>query len=68
MLNSIECVLGICTFAGKNIYDTHLAIQEYESGNADHLGMSVEFLLNTFNILIRVLQLSLNNKKKKKKY
>lgn len=37
--------------------DTHLAIKNYEDGYADHLGVSIEFVLNAWNIFVRVLEL-----------
>jgi hypothetical protein len=36
------------------IYDTHLAIKRYARGDADHLGMSIQILLDIWNIIIRV--------------
>jgi len=47
--------LGILLFSGFVAYDTHVAINSYEAGAADHLGMSVQFLLDVWNIFIRLL-------------
>lgn len=49
--------LGILLFSAFVAYDTHVAINSYESGAADHLGMSVQFLLDVWNIFIRLLYL-----------
>ena len=57
MLFRADTYLGILLFSGFIAYDTHVAIKFYESGNADHLGMSTQFLLDFWNILIRVVQI-----------
>lgn len=49
--------LGILLFSGFVAYDTHVAMNSYEAGAADHLGMSVQFLLDVWNIFIRLLYL-----------
>lgn len=49
--------LGILLFSGFIAYDTHVAVQNYQAGNADHLGMSVQLLLDVWNIFIRLLQI-----------
>ena len=49
--------LGILLFSGFIAYDTHVAIKNYEAGNADHLSMSVQFLLDVWNIFIRLLHI-----------
>ncbi len=36
------------------MYDTHTAIKRYEKGDADHLGMSIQILLDVWNIIIRI--------------
>jgi FtsH-binding integral membrane protein len=40
-LNTTDNFLGIAVFIGYMMYDTHAAIQNYEQGYADHLGMSI---------------------------
>jgi FtsH-binding integral membrane protein len=52
--------LGILLFTGFIAYDTHVAIQSYETGNADHLAMSVQLLLDVWNIFIRLLSIFSN--------
>ena len=36
------------------MYDTHVAIKRYEKGDADHLGMSIQILLDVWNLIIRI--------------
>ena len=57
LLFSIDNYAGILLFSGMIAYDTHVAIKEYEMGNADHLGISVQLLLDFWNLLIRVMQI-----------
>jgi FtsH-binding integral membrane protein len=57
MLFRADTYLGILLFSGLIAYDTHVAIKSYEENNADHLGMSVDMLLNFWNILVRVIQI-----------
>lgn len=57
LLFQLDNYVGIALFAGLIGYDTHVAIKQYEQGLADHLGMSVQMLLNFWNILIRVMQI-----------
>ena len=57
LLFSIDNYAGILLFSGLIAYDTHVAIKEYEMGNADHLGISVQLLLDFWNLLIRVMQI-----------
>lgn len=38
-------------------YDTHLAINMYENGMPDHLGMAVQFVLNFWNIFSSLLRI-----------
>lgn len=60
MLFRADTYLGIALFTGFIAYDTHVAMKEYENGLADHLGMSVQFLLDVWNILVRVVTILLN--------
>ena len=57
MLFRADTYLGILLFSGFIAYDTHVAIKQYESGYADHVGVSVQFLLDFWNILVRVIQI-----------
>ena len=52
--------LGILLFSGFIAYDTHVAVQNYEAGNADHLAMSIQLLLDVWNIFIRLLSIFSN--------
>ena len=47
--------LGILLFSAFVAYDTHVAIKSYEMGYADHLGVSIQFIMNIWNILMRVI-------------
>ena len=49
--------IGIGLFSAFIAYDTHLAIKMYEMKEADHLGMAIQFLLDFWNILIRVVSI-----------
>lgn len=60
MLFRADTYLGILLFSGFIAYDTHTAIKEYESGNADHLGTSIQFVLDFWNILVRVISIFMN--------
>lgn len=46
------------------MYDTHLALRSYNSGEADHLGISIQFVLDIWNLLLRILRLMIRNKRK----
>jgi FtsH-binding integral membrane protein len=56
-LTKIDNFAGIAIFTLYMMMDTHLAIKNYEDGYADHLGVSIEFVLNAWNIFVRVLEL-----------
>ena len=53
-LTTAESYLGIGIFTLMIIYDTHQAIKRYERGDADHLGMSIQILLDIWNIIITI--------------
>jgi len=55
LLFTIDTYAGIVLFIGFIGYDTHVAIKQYESGNADHLAVSVQLFLDLWNLLIRIL-------------
>jgi len=57
LLFDINTYGGLLLFSGLIAYDTHVAIKSYESGYADHLGISVQLVLNFWNILLRVMQI-----------
>ncbi len=60
LLFSANNYLGIGIFSALIAYDTHVAIKMYEMREADHLGMSIQFLLNFWNILIRLVSIFTN--------
>ena len=57
LLFSIDNYVGIGLFTAFIAFDTHLAIKMYEMREADHLGMAVQFLLDFWNILIRIVSI-----------
>lgn len=57
LLFSANNYIGIGLFSALIAYDTHVAIKMYEMREADHLGMSVQFLLNFWNILVRLISI-----------
>jgi FtsH-binding integral membrane protein len=48
---------GIPLFTGLVVYNTHKAIELYKSGDADHLGCSVELYLDFINLLVRFMKI-----------
>lgn len=54
---SVHNYIGIGLFTAFVAYDTHLAIKAYESGVPDHVGLSIQFLLDFWNLLINVISL-----------
>jgi FtsH-binding integral membrane protein len=52
--------LGIGLFSILIAYDTHVAIKMYEMREADHIGMATQFLLDFWNILIRIVSIFIN--------
>ena len=57
MLFRADNYLGIALFSVFIAYDTHQAIKMYEEKQADHLGMSIQFLLDFWNILVRLVSI-----------
>lgn len=55
MMFRADTYLGILLFTGFIAYDTFAAVKNYEMGNADHLAMSIQLLLDVWNIFIRLL-------------
>ncbi len=53
-LTTAEAYFGIGMFSLMIIYDTHQAIKRYERGDADHLGMSIQILLDIWNLIIMI--------------
>ena len=66
VLNTIDNFVGIGVFTLYMMFDTHTAIQNYEQGNADHLGMSVEFILNAWNIFIRLVDIMMGERRRRR--
>ena len=52
-----DTFLGVGLFTAFVAYDTHMAIKSYEEGYADHLLVSVDFILDFWNIMVRVIQI-----------
>lgn len=57
MCHRADTFIGVGIFTAFVAYDTHVAIQQYEAGDADHLGASIDFVLDFWNILTRVSQI-----------
>ncbi len=57
MLFTAQNYIGIGLFTAFIAYDTHVAIKMYELKQADHIGMSVQFLLDFWNLLINIVSL-----------
>jgi FtsH-binding integral membrane protein len=53
-LSTPESYIGIGLFTLMLIYDTTVAIKRYEKGDADHLGMSIQILLDIWNLIIKI--------------
>jgi FtsH-binding integral membrane protein len=60
LLFSANNYIGIGLFSALIAYDTHVAIKMYEMREADHLGMAVQFLLDFWNILVRIVSIMVN--------
>lgn len=56
-LHSIDLYGGLVLFTVLNAIDTQVAIERYKERNPDHLDCSVNLMLNTLNIFIRVLEI-----------
>ena len=63
-LSTAESYLGIGLFTMMIVYDTHVAIKRYQKGDADHLGMSIQLLLDLWNLIIRIAASMAKDKKK----
>jgi len=57
LLFSANNYLGIGLFSVLISYDTHVAIKMYEMREADHIGMATQFLLDFWNILVRIVSI-----------
>jgi FtsH-binding integral membrane protein len=55
-LTTAESYMGIGIFTLMIIYDTHMAIKRYQRGDADHLGMSIQLLLDIWNLIMKIIQ------------
>lgn len=51
----VDIYLSILLFTGFIAYDTHASIKNYNDGLADHLGMSVQFLLDIWNVFTHTI-------------
>lgn len=57
MTHLISLYGGIPLFTGLIAYDTHKAIEMYESGNPDHLGCSTQLYLDFINLFVRFIEI-----------
>jgi FtsH-binding integral membrane protein len=57
LLFQAQAYLGVALFSALIGYDTHVAMAEYRSGIADHLRLSVQLVLDFWNLLIRIIQI-----------
>ena len=57
MLLSTSSYISIGLFTAFIAYDTHVAIKMYETGMPDHLGASVQFVLDFWNIFVSLLSI-----------
>jgi len=57
LAHNVDLYMGIPLFTGFVAYDTHVAMERFARGDADHLGASVAFYLDFMNILIRVMEI-----------
>ena len=55
MIHRADTFLGVGLFSALIAYDTHVAIKSYELGNADHLMVSIDLVLDFWNILVRMV-------------
>lgn len=51
IVHRADTFLGVGLFSALIAYDTHCAIQSYELGHADHLSVSLDLVLDFWNIL-----------------
>jgi len=56
ILMKADIYVGLGIFTGMVAYDTQLAINQYERGIADHMMTSIQFVLNFWNIFIRLIR------------
>lgn len=61
MMLSSTSYLAVGLFTVMIAYDTHVAVKMYEMGQADHLGASVQFLLDFWNIFVSLVQIFSRN-------
>lgn len=57
MAHRIDTYAGVGVFSAFVAYDTHVALNNYDNGSADHLLTSIEFVLDFWNILTRMVQI-----------
>ena len=57
LAHNVQLYAGIPLFTAFVAYDTHVAIQRFESGDPDHLGCSLELYLDFMNILVRMMKI-----------
>jgi FtsH-binding integral membrane protein len=63
-LHQVDLYGGTLLFSGLLMYDTHTAINEYNNGKKDALGLSVSIYLDLMNLFIRILEIVARAQKK----
>lgn len=63
-LSNIDAYGGVVLFSGIIAYDTHKAIERYEKRDPDHLGCAIELYLDFMNILVRIMKIIADSKRK----
>jgi FtsH-binding integral membrane protein len=57
LLFNVQNYLGVALFTALIGYDTHVAMAEYRSGIADHLRLSVQLVLDFWNLMVRIMSI-----------
>lgn len=63
-LSNIDAYGGVVLFSGIIAYDTHKAIERYEKRDPDHLGCAIELYLDFMNLLVRIMKILADSKRK----
>ena len=61
MMMKSSSYISVALFTAFIAYDTHFAIKMYESGQPDHLGIAVGFILDFWNIFVSLLRIFSSN-------
>jgi FtsH-binding integral membrane protein len=49
--------MSVGLFSALIAYDTHVSIKMYELGQADHVGMAAQFVLDFWNVLMSLIRI-----------